>query len=99
MLIDDLLGRHGSTSKAGKPQQIDLFADFNGLPSESGRTEFYQHDAELVQPYDFRRQLAGDGVSWPNAKACAARCSASISTRPTASSSTPTSSGPQPAAM
>jgi adenine-specific DNA-methyltransferase len=31
--------------KAGIPQQIDLFADFNGLPDAARSTEFYQHDA------------------------------------------------------
>src|SRR5581483_5123705 len=40
VLVDDLLRRTASNAKAD--EQIDLFADFNGLPSESARTEFYQ---------------------------------------------------------
>ena len=27
-------------------KQPDLFADFNGLPSDDARTEFYQHDVD-----------------------------------------------------
>src|SRR5216683_1394504 len=43
VLIDDLERQ----TKAGQTarSQFDLFADFNGLPSEEARTEFYQHDA------------------------------------------------------
>jgi len=44
VLIDDLLRRSKDSAKAADAQ-IDLFADFNGLPSESAKTEFYQHDA------------------------------------------------------
>jgi len=29
----------------GEGEQIDLFSDFNGLPDENAKTEFYQHDA------------------------------------------------------
>ena len=49
--------------QAAKPadSQLDLFADFNGLPRRGAKTEFYQHDAALVQPHDPGRQLAGDG--------------------------------------
>jgi len=32
-------------SKSREPEQIDLFADFNGFPGEEAKTEFYQHDA------------------------------------------------------
>ena len=45
VLIDDLLKQTKEKEQEGMPQQIDLFADFNGLPSEGARTEFYQHDA------------------------------------------------------
>src|SRR4051812_38451482 len=41
VLIDDLLRQ----SQKGAPVQLDLFADFNGLPSDAAKTEFYQHDA------------------------------------------------------
>ena len=29
----------------GEGQQIDMFVDFNGLPDEKAKTQFYQHDA------------------------------------------------------
>ena len=63
--------------------QPDLFADFNGLPSEDARTEFYQHDANWSN-----RMILGDSLqvmaSLAEREGCAARCSASTSTRPTA---------------
>jgi adenine-specific DNA-methyltransferase len=43
-LIDDLLRRAKAGDKASEAQ-FDLFADFNGLPDDDARTEFYQHDA------------------------------------------------------
>ena len=62
VLIDDLLRRsHAGERKTD--DQIDLFADFNGLPDDNARTEFYRHDAKLVQPDDPRRQPAGDGLA------------------------------------
>src|SRR5438270_8646142 len=40
-LIEDLRAR----AAAGRPAQLDLFADFNGQGDDPGtRTEFYQHD-------------------------------------------------------
>lgn len=44
VLIDDL-ERQTKVSNAATDSQFDLFANFNGLPSETARTEFYQHDA------------------------------------------------------
>jgi len=49
-LIDDLRRRSQASSSpgsitGGEGEQIDLFADFNGLPDDSARTEFYRHDA------------------------------------------------------
>jgi adenine-specific DNA-methyltransferase len=41
--IDDL--RRQSAAGEAPDDQFNLFADFNGLPSEDARTEFYQHDA------------------------------------------------------
>ena len=35
-----------STHHSPPSTRLDLFADFNGLPSEDARTEFYQHDAK-----------------------------------------------------
>src|SRR5215213_4459716 len=43
VLIDDLLRQR----RAGDPsdlEQLDLFADFNGIPEGADRTEFYSHD-------------------------------------------------------
>src|SRR5258706_15201643 len=44
VLIDDLLRRttEGKAQSAG--HQTDLFADFNGIPKDADKTEFYQHD-------------------------------------------------------
>ena len=56
VLIDDLLRR----SSAGDPSpndQLDLFADFNGLPDGSPRTEFYRHDANWSN-----RMILGDSL-------------------------------------
>lgn len=56
VLIDDLRKR----SEAHEPvddEQIDLFADFNGLPDEGAKTEFYQHDAHWTN-----RMILGDSL-------------------------------------
>ncbi|MDE0043361.1 MAG: site-specific DNA-methyltransferase, partial [Candidatus Poribacteria bacterium] len=56
VLIDDLV--RGSQSDNGTPQeQLDLFADFNGLPSEGAKTEFYRHDANWAN-----RMILGDSL-------------------------------------
>ena len=44
VLIDELLHCTQTDKEVNEPQ-IDLFADFNGLPDDSAKTEFYQHDA------------------------------------------------------
>ncbi|HZL34494.1 MAG TPA: site-specific DNA-methyltransferase [Tepidisphaeraceae bacterium] len=51
-LIDDLL-RQSQAAEA----QIDLFADFNGLPDTDARTEFYAHDAHWAN-----RMILGDSL-------------------------------------
>src|SRR5205085_7649961 len=56
VLIDDLL-RRSAADRTAAQDQIDLFADFNGLPSESARTEFYQHDANWTN-----RMILGDSL-------------------------------------
>lgn len=56
VLIDDLLRRTSAEEKEKAPQ-LDLFSDFNGLPSESARTEFYQHDANWSN-----RMILGDSL-------------------------------------
>ncbi|MYA35515.1 MAG: site-specific DNA-methyltransferase [Gammaproteobacteria bacterium] len=55
-LIDDLLQRTQSDVQAADPQ-IDLFADFNGIPEDSSKTEFYQHDANWTN-----RMILGDSL-------------------------------------
>jgi adenine-specific DNA-methyltransferase len=55
-LIDDLLRRTKTTEKADDAQ-ADLFADFNGLPDENAKTEFYQHDANWAN-----RMILGDSL-------------------------------------
>src|SRR5579862_4516322 len=44
VLIDDLRRRSEVNAKIAEPQ-FDLFSNFNGLPSEAAKTEFYQHEA------------------------------------------------------
>src|SRR5579859_2949483 len=56
VLIDDLQRRSEANIKATEAQ-IDLFANFNGLPSEAAKTEFYQHDAHWAN-----RMILGDGL-------------------------------------
>ncbi len=59
VLIDDLL-RHPSPSgrgAGGEGEQIDLFADFNGLPDDNAKTEFYRHDAHWAN-----RMILGDSL-------------------------------------
>ena len=55
-LIDDL-ARHGGGGGEGSGEQIDLFADFNGLPDGNARTEFYRHDANWSN-----RMILGDSL-------------------------------------
>jgi adenine-specific DNA-methyltransferase len=57
VLIDDLRKQTEEQEQAGQPQQFDLFSDFNGLPSESAKTEFYQHDANWSN-----RMILGDSL-------------------------------------
>jgi adenine-specific DNA-methyltransferase len=56
VLIDDLLKRTKADVKETEAQ-FDLFADFNGLPSESAKTEFYQHDSHWAN-----RMILGDSL-------------------------------------
>ncbi|MFH1137167.1 MAG: site-specific DNA-methyltransferase, partial [Pseudomonadota bacterium] len=61
VLIDDLMrsGERLAVSARKEPPQaqLNLFADFNGLPSESAKTEFYQHDANWSN-----RMILGDSL-------------------------------------
>ena len=56
VLIDDLVRRSKSDAKSAEDIP-DLFADFNGLPSEIARTEFYQHEANWSN-----RMILGDSL-------------------------------------
>ena len=55
-LIADLLRQSRENRKSGE-HQIDMFADFNGLPEGADRTEFYQHDG-----YWQNRMILGDSL-------------------------------------
>ncbi|MHB8224271.1 site-specific DNA-methyltransferase [Acidithiobacillus sp.] len=62
VLIDDLRrfqARNPASGAVGQEdgQQIDLFADFNGLPDANAKTEFYQHDAHWAN-----RMILGDSL-------------------------------------
>ena len=43
VLIDDLVRQSRNGSQPSE-YQVDMFADFNGLPEGADRTEFYQHE-------------------------------------------------------
>ncbi|WP_026100809.1 hypothetical protein [Synechococcus sp. PCC 7336] len=53
VLIDDLMQR----TELRQDEQLDLFADFNGLPQEVQGAEFYQHDAHWTN-----RMILGDSL-------------------------------------
>jgi adenine-specific DNA-methyltransferase len=56
VLVDDLMRR--CTADSGRDfEQIDLFADFNGIPDDRARTEFYAHDANWTN-----RMILGDSL-------------------------------------
>ena len=62
VLIDDLMRctqqrEHEEAEKEAPTLFPDLFADFNGLPDDSARTEFYQHDANWTN-----RMILGDSL-------------------------------------
>ena len=56
-LIDDLkrASRHDGQPA---PEQLDFFADFNGLPEGADRTDFYQHQANWSN-----RMILGDSLN------------------------------------
>jgi len=56
VLIDDLIRRTRTQDKP-EDRQLDLFADFNGLPDENAKTEFYRHDANWTN-----RMILGDSL-------------------------------------
>ncbi|MHB8090626.1 MAG: site-specific DNA-methyltransferase [Syntrophales bacterium] len=56
-LIDDLLRQSEKTEAEKSGFQPDIFADFNGIPSEAAKTEFYRHDANWTN-----RMILGDSL-------------------------------------
>ena len=61
VLVDDLMRqtakRRDDAAEGMQPGFADLFSDFNGLPSEDAKTEFYQHDANWAN-----RMALGDSL-------------------------------------
>jgi adenine-specific DNA-methyltransferase len=57
VLIDNLKRQTEKAKGESADAQTDLFADFNGLPSEDAKTEFYQHDAHWSN-----RMILGDSL-------------------------------------
>ena len=55
-LIDDVM-RASTRDGQSQEEALDLFSDFNGLPSREATTEFYQHDANWSN-----RMILGDSL-------------------------------------
>jgi adenine-specific DNA-methyltransferase len=57
-LIDNLKRMSEKQNKdKADVEQVNLFADFNGLPSQEAKTEFYQHDSNWSN-----RMILGDSL-------------------------------------
>ncbi|MFC2056011.1 site-specific DNA-methyltransferase [Chloroflexota bacterium] len=56
-LIDDLLNQTKEAKSQVEGFQTDLFADFNGMPKDVDKTEFYQHDQNWSN-----RMILGDSL-------------------------------------
>lgn len=57
-LIDDLKRASQQAAYEAGEGMLDLFADFNGLPKDVDKTEFYQHDQHWTN-----RMILGDSLS------------------------------------
>ncbi|MCP5100238.1 MAG: site-specific DNA-methyltransferase, partial [Chloroflexi bacterium] len=57
VLIDDLLRQSAERTEADQPLQLDMFADFNGLPKGADATDFYQHEGNWTN-----RMILGDSL-------------------------------------
>ncbi len=57
VLVDDLVRRTTESAGDEATEELDLFADFNGVPDEVKTTEFYQHDANWTN-----RLILGDSL-------------------------------------
>jgi adenine-specific DNA-methyltransferase len=57
-LIDDLLRQSRAPAQTeDETQQLDLFSDFNGIPKDADRTDFYRHDQNWSN-----RMILGDSL-------------------------------------
>jgi adenine-specific DNA-methyltransferase len=57
-LIDELIQETRRSDQPDQaPRQLDLFDDFNGIPKEADKTEFYQHDQNWTN-----RMILGDSL-------------------------------------
>ncbi len=56
VLIDDLR-RRSETGDKNADMQVDMFADFNGLPEDADKTDFYQHEGHWSN-----RMILGDSL-------------------------------------
>ncbi|MEW6672218.1 MAG: site-specific DNA-methyltransferase [Thermodesulfobacteriota bacterium] len=57
VLVDVLLRQTAESKAQESGSQIDLFADFNGIPGSVDKTEFYQHDQNWSN-----RMILGDSL-------------------------------------
>src|ERR1035438_10012164 len=57
VLIDDLLNQTKATKSQVPGFQANLFADFNGMPTGTDKTEFYAHDQNWSN-----RMILGDSL-------------------------------------
>ncbi|TXT51254.1 MAG: DNA methylase [Spirochaetes bacterium] len=58
VLIEDLIHRTKEGRTTVDPQgEFDLFSDFNGIPQDADKTEFYQHDQNWTN-----RMILGDSL-------------------------------------
>lgn len=57
VLIEDLLRQSKSDAAQAPDFQLDLYADFNGIPQGADKTDFYQHDQNWSN-----RMILGDSL-------------------------------------
>jgi len=58
VLIEDLMKQTEATEGSDDSnEQLDMFGDFNGIPEEADKTEFYQHDQNWTN-----RMILGDSL-------------------------------------
>jgi adenine-specific DNA-methyltransferase len=57
VLVDDLLRASKENEPAPHEEQLDLFADFNGIPEGADKTDFYHHDQNWSN-----RMILGDSL-------------------------------------